>query len=125
VHDEFAVKVHLPVTGLLQGVDAADEGTLARTRRTDDSNLFPLPNMQINIFEGLHGPKELAHPLQPDHPVLLCHREAINPAFPIISCSLCIIIRKNVKLFNNSGELWKKRINIYISKPFPPMRINA
>jgi hypothetical protein len=67
----FPVKVYFPAAGFLQGVDAADEGALAGTGRPDDRKLFPFPDMQINILEGLQSPEKLVNPLHPDHPSLL------------------------------------------------------
>jgi hypothetical protein len=63
----LAVEVHLPLRRLLQGVDTADQGTLAGTRRADDSNLFPFPDMEINVFQGLKIPEGFTNPVQPDH----------------------------------------------------------
>jgi hypothetical protein len=53
VENLLAVEVNLPLRGLFQGVDAADQGAFAGTRGADDGNLLPFPDMEIYVLEGL------------------------------------------------------------------------
>jgi hypothetical protein len=52
-HQKIPVQIHLPIGGFFQGVDATDQGTLTRTGRADNGNLLPLPDVQVDILEGL------------------------------------------------------------------------
>ena len=59
IHDIVAVKEDFAGSGLLQTVEAAQEGTFAGTGRTDDNDTFTLLNMAVDVLQYLKITKVL------------------------------------------------------------------
>jgi hypothetical protein len=64
---EFAVQEDFAIRWFFKSVNAADKGAFPGARRTDNRNLFTLPDMEIDILQDFQMPERLTDAFQLNH----------------------------------------------------------